>query len=199
MIGKIVGRLTVIEKLPNKRLLVSCSCGVIKEVSEAHVRYERIKSCGCIRREQVAKRNNIHGLSKHPLRTTFSNMKGRCYNPGNDRYYRYGLRGISVCDEWKDNFKAFYDWAMQNGWKPGLTLEREKIDENYSPNNCSWIAANLQQKNTSRSRIVEYNGETRTISDWADHLGIFRQTLFARINIYKWPIKRAFTEAVRCH
>lgn len=199
MIGKIVGRLTVIEELENKKFVVSCSCGTIKEVSAPDIKYERIKSCGCIRREQIIDRNKTHSLSKHPLHTTWSNMKGRCYNPGNDRYYRYGLRGILVCDEWKENFKAFFDWAVKNGWSLELTLERKRINENYCPENCKWIAASLQQKNTSRSRIVKYNGESRTISDWADHLGIMRSTLFARINIYKWPIKRAFTESVRCH
>ena len=74
-------------------------------------------------------------------------MKQRCTNPNTKDYRYYGAKGIQVCDEWKE-FENFFYWAMANGYKDGLTIERKDNDKNYEPSNCTWIPANRQQRNT---------------------------------------------------
>lgn len=105
-----------------------------------------------------------HGLIKHPLYGKWQDMKNRCYNRNVDRYYCYGGRGISVCDEWINNFKSFYDWCMLNGWKKGLSIERENVNGNYEPSNCSLIPISDQQYNKRNTFYVDYNGAKYSLS-----------------------------------
>ena len=83
-------------------------------------------------------------------------MKDRCYRPGNNRYQYYGGRGIDVCEEWKNDFTAFYDWAMANGYKENLSIDRIDNDKGYSPQNCRWADAITQNKNR---RNIKRGGE----------------------------------------
>lgn len=93
-----------------------------------------------------------HGLSKHPLYSVWKDMKKRCYGTKSKYYHNYGGRGITVCEEWKTDFKAFYDWAIKNGHKEGLTIDRKDNDKGYSPNNCRWATRSMQSSNQRKRK-----------------------------------------------
>ena len=134
-----------------------------------------------------------HGRSKERIYGIWSDMKRRCNNPQNKRYERYGGRGIKVCEEWLHNFQAFYDWAMANGYREDLTIERRNIDDNYCPQNCEWVTWKQQQRNTSRSRFITANGETKTMAEWAEETGISSDVIKDRLNKLGWSEQEAVT------
>ena len=140
-----------------------------------------------------------HGLASHPLHAVWDRMKRRCYNPRYEHFERYGGRGITVCDEWRDDFKAFYDWAVSNGYENGLTLDRADNDGNYTPDNCRWVTQKEQSNNRASCRMITRDGITKTVTEWAESLGIKPATLYARLFVYKWEIDRAFSEKVRSY
>jgi hypothetical protein len=122
-------------------------------------------------------------------------MMTRCNNPNSERYYRYGGRGIQVCGEWMHNFPAFRDWALSHGYEEGLTIDRVDLDGNYCPDNCRWIPAAEQMKNTSASRYLSFNGETLILADWARRVGLTAETISRRIK-RGWSVERALTEKI---
>lgn len=99
-------------------------------------------------------------------------MKTRCYNEKCKSFKDYGLRGIIVCDEWLNDTLAFYNWAINNGYKKGLQIDRIDNDGNYEPTNCRWVTKKEQARNRRTNRWLEYNGERMLISDWAIKLGV---------------------------
>lgn len=128
----------------------------------------------------------IHGMSQSRLYKIWVDMKRRCYNSHNKYYFRYGGRGIKVCDEWKNNFIAFADWALNNGYQDHLSIERNNIDGDYEPDNCSWITSAEQQKNTSRTHYITINGVTKCMSEWARIYQISPDLIKDRINKLHW-------------
>lgn len=185
--GMRFGKLTAVEQCGRSsdgRLLwlCVCDCGNKTLVSSSHLLNGNTKSCGCL----VTK----HGKSKTRLHKIWDNMKGRCAN-GVDT--NYGGKGITICREWKDDFQAFYDWAMANGYEEHLTIDRKNNDKGYSPENCRWATVTEQNNNTRRNHFLTYNGKTQTISQWAKETGINREALYSRINKQKWSIERALT------
>ena len=121
-----------------------------------------------------------HNLSKTRLYKIWDGMKQRCYNPNDTRYTNYGARGISICDEWEHKFKAFYDWAMKNGYDDTLSIDRIDIDGNYCPENCRWATSAEQMKNRRNNVYVEYDGKVMCLSDAAKASGINKDTLKSR-------------------
>lgn len=134
-----------------------------------------------------------HGMSGTRIYSIWSDMKRRCYNPKNKRYERYGGRGIEVCKEWKDDFQTFYKWAISNGYEDNLSIERNNIDGNYCPENCRWITFAEQQRNTSRSRYITANGQTKTMAEWAEITGIRSDVIKDRLNKLNWSEQEAVT------
>lgn len=134
-----------------------------------------------------------HGLSKTRLYSIWIDMKKRCYNQKNNRYANYGGRGISVCDEWLHNFSAFNEWAMANGYAENLTIDRIDVNGNYEPSNCRWATIKEQQRNTTRNRFITVNGETRTMSEWAEITGISVDVIKDRLNKLHWTEEEAVT------
>ena len=123
-------------------------------------------------------------------------MKSRCYNSKASKYYLYGGKGITVCEEWKNNFMSFYDWAMTNGYKDGLTIDRIDSDKNYCPENCKWATYKEQNSHLKYSEkiaikpcIIEYNGIKMNLTEWANKLNINPKTLHAR-HKRGWTIER---------
>ena len=107
-------------------------------------------------------------------------MRQRCDNVDHKFYQRYGGRGIKVCDEWTD-FEHFRDWAIDNGYETGLTLDRECNDDGYYPENCRWVTQQIQTNNRSTNHFITYNGDTHTVAEWARLFKVNYSTLQGRI------------------
>lgn len=105
---------------------------------------------------------------------------GRCYVSSNDSYSNYGGRGITMCQEWKDNFLKFKEWAFQNGYTDALTIDRIDVNGNYEPTNCRWITMREQGYNKRTSKIIEVDGESKCLAEWSLITGIDRKTLSDR-------------------
>lgn len=158
LLNKTFGRLTVLEydgstKYYAGKWKCQCTCGNIVSVRSAHLLQGTTKSCGCYAREAAARSGAVHGLHTHPLYAVWSQMKDRCFNPNNKFYQRYGGREITVCEDWRYDFLTFYRWAIHNGYKEGLTIDRIDNDDNYEPGNCRWATQEIQMQNTSLTKI----------------------------------------------
>lgn len=152
-----------------------CACGNVVYLCLSAVMTGHDTSCGCGLGKQfsIAKRQS-HGLSHHPLYKTWNNITQRC---GKHKNYL----NIAVCEEWRSNFKSFYDWSVNNGWKEGLTIDRIDYNGDYEPANCRWITQSEQTRNTSRNHTVTINGITKCVTDWCDLYGISLGTFYDRI------------------
>ena len=142
--------------------------------------------------------NYKHGLTKTHLFQTWCNARSRCRDINCKPYKHYGGRGIKVCAEWDNDFKAFYDWAMANGYKEGLTLDRIDNNGNYEPSNCRWITVKEQSNNRRSNRLLSFRGETKTVSQWAEVIGMSRDTLHHRL-ASGWDVERALTTPKQVH
>lgn len=190
--GQKFGKLTVIERAgtsKNKKVLWLCECDCEEHnkvvVTASNLTLGITKSCGCLHKEsarRTGKANIKHGDTDTRLYRIFYGMKDRCYNSKNKDYARYGGRSITVCEEWKNNYSSFKNWALNNGYKDTLTIERKDYNKNYCPENCEWITMEQQQRNKSSNRTITYNGETMILVEWAEKLGIPYKVLCARIN-----------------
>jgi len=106
------------------------------------------------------------------LKQTYSNMKYRCYNPKDKRYKYYGGKGITVCDEWLENRREFFEWAINNGYEDSLTIDRKDSNGNYSPDNCRWATYEEQANNRTNNVFIEVDGITKTIPQWSKETGL---------------------------
>lgn len=122
---------------------------------------------------------------RYRLNYLYQNMKLRCNRPV------YKQRGITVCKEWLEDFHAFKLWALQNGYKDDLTLDRIDNNKGYYPGNCRWVTMKVQNNNRSNNRLITYKGQTKTLTQWSDELGIKKTTLHNRLNYYGWSVERA--------
>ena len=197
LVGQRFGRIVVIQKAQklagrsdrHSMWVCQCDCGNQKIIAGDKLLAGYTKSCGCLKSEIASKRikehgkpHITHGLSYHRLYNIYTKMKDRCYKAEDNKYQRYGGRGISVCDEWLSSFQAFYDWAMANGYRDDLTIDRIDNDGNYCPENCRWATPTTQQNNKSTNRHIEYQGEMVTIAEAARLTGIPKSTLWWRVN-----------------
>ena len=141
----------------------------------------------------LRKSNIMHGFRYHPLYKVWINMKTRCYNKNNPGYKNYGAKGVRIFKKWFYNFLEFYDWAVDNGWKYGLVIDRKDCYGNYVPSNCRFVTSMensrnqrlLQSHNTSGYRGVCWNGvkwQTQIkINGKQTYLGTFSSLYFAAI------------------
>lgn len=197
-------RLTVLRKMENSpKWECRCDCGNTIAARGTDLRRGLVKSCGCLRKETAAnngRTQTTHGLRNTRLYKEWIGMKTRCYNPNSPSYADYGGRGIEVCEEWRDDFYAFFKWAMASGYDPTAvrgecTIDREDNSGNYSPENCRWITNREQQNNKRNNRLITYNGQTKTIPQWAAEVGISANTIHNRIR-RGWHAERAITEPI---
>lgn len=204
-IGDKYGRLTVIRetephKCPSGRLirkvLCQCDCGNCTEVQLWSLRKGVTKSCGCYNKEIVQQMFSTHGMKGTRLYTIYRSMVSRCTYIKNQHYDRYGGRGIKVCDEWRNNPSAFFQWAVANGYSDELSIDRIDNDGDYAPDNCRWITQKEQVNNKSSNLYLEYNGKTKTLSQWAEFTGLRSSTIRQRL-IRGWSVERALTEIPR--
>lgn len=149
------------------RWLCQCDCGNFKIVAIGHLTRGTTKSCGCLRHEKSSENvkkcvkpgeqypRQTHGMSKSRLYRIYFSMRNRCYRHDNTSYANYGVRGITVCDEWLHSFEAFRDWALANGYRDDLSIDRIDSNGNYEPSNCRWVPLEEQPKN--RRPASEWN------------------------------------------
>ena len=130
-----------------------------------------------------------HGKTNTRLYQIWRGIKKRCYVPTHKYYKHYGGRGIIVCDEWKNNFMNFYDWAVRNNYNEKLTIDRIDVNGNYEPNNCRWITQSEQLKNKTNNVYISYKGRTQTMSDWAKEFGL-KQNVFRQRYILGWSMEK---------
>lgn len=178
----------------NKRAywLCQCDCGNQKIMCSHDLGHT--KSCGCKKYGQSKK----HGLKNTKLYKVWKGFKQRCYNSNNPGYKNYGGRGIKVCEEWLNDFQAFYDWAMENGYKEGLSIDRIDNNGNYEPSNCRWTNRQVQNDNRRNVIHLSYNDETHNIAEWSRILGISKKTIQGRYKrglsidkiLYRGKLKR---------
>lgn len=133
-----------------------------------------------------------HHMSGTRIYKIWMSMRHRCQIPSDANYYKYGARGIQVCDEWRD-FSVFYNWAMNHGYSDNLSIDRIDNDGNYCPENCRWVTRQVQANNTRRNKLITYNGKTQSLPDWCRELNLNYKTIRTRINVYNWNVERAFT------
>ena len=112
------------------------------------------------------------GISRHYLYYVWLSFKRRCYNPKDVGYKNYGGRGIIVCSEWKNSVETFFKWGIENGYSKGLSLDRIDNNKGYSPENCRFTNRFVQQRNRRVCEMVEHNGISRTLTEWAAVLDI---------------------------
>lgn len=155
-----------------------CDCGTRRAVRGNDLRLGKSISCGCSLAENpVAK---THGETGTHLYMVYHGMKARCYNPNNDDYKHYGGRGITICEEWQD-YEQFRDWAISNGYREGLTIDRNNVNGNYCPENCRWITQKEQTRNKRTTIYLTAFGETKSLADWAEEKGIDANVIRRRI------------------
>ena len=187
--GQKFGRLTVIglsERQSRKTYWIcQCDCGNVSEHRSDGLLNGSIKSCGCYKKEVSAKnvsKNHTHKQSGTRIYRIWQAMKNRCFDINDKRYARYGGRGITVCDEWKNNFLMFYQWAIANGYNENLTIDRINNNGNYCPENCRWATAKEQANNRSSNVIYKIGNVTKQLSEWCELFGLNCKSILARFN-----------------
>lgn len=124
-------------------------------------------------------RMHKHGMTRTRLHRIWCSMRQRCNSENHKDYKFYGARGISICNEW-DEFKRFYDWSVSNGYSDELTLDRIDNDGNYCPENCRWTDMKTQSKNKRCTKLT-FNGETHTIAEWSEIIGVSNSAIRERL------------------
>ena len=186
--GKRFGSLVVIErngtdkKTRNPLWLCRCDCGKTTTVRGCNLRTGNTRSCGCGMHFKEGALNPKYkgGHSRTRVHRIWTAMKSRCFNPSVRSYADYGGRGVVVCQEWKENFEAFYEWSIENGYADNLTIERKNVHGNYCPENCRWATRKEQSRNTRANVYLEIDGEKHLVCDLAEMYGLSKSTIYGR-------------------
>lgn len=195
--GRIFGDMTVLRfsfsRKNSSYWECKCDCGVVKSVRGSHLTGGKTKTCGCYLKKGM---NTKHKMCRTPEYKSWCKIKERCNNPKSKDYKNYGGRGIIICPEWNDSFQLFYDHV---GRKPSSkhSIDRINNNGNYEPNNVRW-STRIEQNNNSRKNVfLEYNGDRKTIAQWARTIKIDPKTLRTRIKDLKWTTEKALTQPLR--
>lgn len=201
--GERFGLLTVLKlaevKKGSSHWECQCECGNRTIVKGVHLVNGNTKSCGCLKKtaaQKAGQANIKHGKTNTRIWKTWHSMKERCFNQTCEAYKNYGARGITVCDEWLNSFQAFYEWAMSNGYEAHLTIDRIDVNGDYCPENCRWADMKAQSNNRRSNHVLEYKGESHTMSEWSQITGIKKSTILKRLK-YGWTIEKALTKNVK--
>lgn len=185
--GRVFGRWTVLKLACVKRRrcfwLCVCDCGKYRIVQSSNLLCGKSTSCGCLRAELVHIWPVKHGHARAHRHSreyqSWASAKARCYNPNNADFRLYGGRGIRMCEEWRNDFAAFF--AVMGRCLEGCTIDRIDVNGNYEPGNCRWATTEQQSRNKRNNRYYEHAGEKLIAADWAKRLGISRPQLLSRL------------------
>lgn len=156
-----------------KAFLCECDCGNKVLVKPTFWDNETVKSCGCKKEELLSMANRKENpVSKMRIYHIYQGMKSRCFNKKSDNYANYGGRGITICQEWLDDFMNFYNWAIENGYEETLSIDRIEVNGNYEPSNCRWATNAEQQRNKRNNVYITIGNQTKVFKDWVVELGI---------------------------
>jgi hypothetical protein len=163
-----------------RMVVMECFCKRRFITRLSAVRYGKVNSCGCTRKNGLLKRITRHNMSNSSEYSSWESMKSRCLNSNNMFYCNYGGRGIKVCERWMD-FKNFYE-DMKNKPNSNYSLDRINVDGNYEPDNCRWVTKDIQDRNKRNSVYLFYNNKKYILSDLAKKFNLNQQTLKSRLN-----------------
>ena len=205
--GDKFGRWTVLEEVEPyvapcgnryRRFKCRCECGQSKDVCLHDLVSEKQKSCGCLRRERCIERNTKHGLCSEykELYTAINDAIKRCTNPNCKSYKHYGARGIKVCSEWMNDKRAFIVWALANGWKKGLDLDREDNDGDYTPTNCRFVERHVNLNNRRCTRTSNTGNSLAELYRAAESPSVSYSCFSKRIKA-GWDVSAALTTKPR--
>jgi hypothetical protein len=201
LIGHKFGRLTVIsfnEKRDGHMTYwnCECSCGNKKIISRSSLKSGRSNSCGCLNAETVRRNFGTHLEASGKNRTkeyrTWCHMKRRCYLITHPHFKDYGGRGIKVDRKWKNSYENFLI-DMGRAPSPKHSIERRNNNKGYSKNNCYWATMKEQSNNRRKNRIILFDGQKKTLSQWCDQFNMGYKLVSDRINRYGWSLKKALT------
>lgn len=190
LIGQKFGKLTVIgdagkNKNNHYLSLVRCECGKEYVTRDTELICGRVKCCRNCSNPRIT-----HGLTHTKLFNVWQGIRGRCYCKNDDTYRLYGGRGITMCDEWRNDFKTFYDWATSNGYEDGLSIDRIDVNGNYEPSNCRWADRYVQANNRRNNHVIYYLGERYTLRQLARKFDISEHCLYYRLS-HNWDLEKA--------
>lgn len=196
-IGKKFGLLTVIGDAGRSKkfrmVYAICDCGKHGTYSLPRLKNGNTKSCGCQKVTAMAKAVKAitkHGLHNHQLYHIWSGIKDRC---GDVKNKNYGGRGISVCDEWRTDFMAFYNWAVVNGWNENLEIDRKEVNGDYDPANCRFVTPKINSRNKRNNHFLTFNNGTKCVKEWSEIIGISDQVILYRIKKLNWSTEKTLT------
>lgn len=180
-------RLTILEiyedSKKRKKAICCCDCGNLTTAELYKITHNLVKSCGCLAKEAGLKqgfKNRKYNKKDKDIYDRWRIIKQRC-SPLSPKHTYYFDKGITLCDEWKNNFNAFAEWAYKNGWDKKLTIDRIDNNKGYYPENCRWVDKKTQARNRSTNHLVNYNNKKITIAELADILDISPKTIYTRL------------------
>ena len=174
-----------------------CSCGNEKIILGKDLQNGHIRSCGCLRVETSRNRMTTHGATDSRLYNIWTSMKARCETSKKQKFIKdYQNRGINICAEWHD-FSVFQKWALENGYKDDLSIDRIDNNKGYYPENCRWADNFTQANNKRNNHWLTYNNKTQTIAQWSKELSIKYNALNERLR-KGWSVERALSTPIMC-
>lgn len=205
--GKTINGILVKKRVENRGRRVAylclCHCGNEFVTIGEHLADGHTKSCGCrlskissdrmkkLHKDGKCKFHTKHGRTNSKLYNLWCGIKRRCTNINDAAYKHYGGKGIKLCCEWY-SFEPFMIWSEANGYKDGLTIDRIDGTKGYSPENCRWVDVYVQNNNTSRNHVLEYNGEKKTVAQWGRIYNIPSYRIISRLKL-GWTVEQALT------
>lgn len=185
--GERYGRLVALNRVENRnrrtRWLFACDCGAQPTVALEAVRGGLTRSCGCQNLDSLRARSLTHGhsINRKSSRTlkSYNHAKSRCINPNDPKFPHYGGRGITMCSDWLADFANFL--GDMGECPPELTLDRIDVHKGYEPGNCRWATASQQARTRTDNVLVEHNGSTMVLKDFAAYMGVNYKSLHQRV------------------